>query len=374
MSTDAPHILILSSWYPSDEQPFLGNFVRRHAQLLTQQYRVSVINLICCDKTANNMVTQIEDGAITEIQAKYPNGSKLTRFGNRARVFSQALKQVSTVDVIIGHVLLPHGWMFLNAVKALDSPLVWVEHGSYFRSDLQRRWSPLERLLRRSAISKASAIVAVSEVLKTDMQKVVTSKAIEVIGNHVDETLFTFQEKQHSETTRFLHVSTLDENTKNPKGIINACALVHKDGLSFQMTIVSDEDATALIEYAAKLGLSNHITFVGPQSWDSMPDFYHQSDAFVLNSDYETFSIVLAESLSTGTPIISTKVGIANELPENAVILSEKNNPESLKNAMTQVIQKDRSFDHNAIAQLGIQYHSAQILQRWTELIDSYVR
>jgi glycosyltransferase involved in cell wall biosynthesis len=374
MSNDAPHILILSSWYPSDQQPFLGNFVRRHAQLLTHQYRVTVVNLICCDLASSNTVTQLQDGSVTEFQAKYPKGSKLTRFRNRKRIFSQALNQVDTVDLIIGHVLLPHGWMFQEASKALYAPFIWVEHGSYFRADVQKRWSTRERFLLISTVSKASAIVSVSEVLKTNMQRIVTSKEIEVIGNHVDDALFTFQNKQPSENTRFLHVSTLDENTKNPKGIIDACALLKKEGLSFEMTIVSDEDATALIEYTSDLGLSSLITFIGPQDWGSMPNFYHQSDAFVLNSDYETFSIVLAESLSTGTPIISTKVGIAHELPEDAVVLSEKNNPESLKNAMAQVIQKDRTFNHEELAKLSVQYHSAQILQRWTKLIDSYVR
>ena len=374
MPIQAPHILILSSWYPTKKNPFLGNFVRRNAQLLSANYRITVINLECSDSISDNEITEIQDGKVTEIKAKYPIGSKLTRFGNRTRIFSQALKELDSVDLIIGHVLLPNGWMFLNASKTLNCPWIWVEHGSYFRTDGKKRWSPRERLLRKSALSKASTIVAVSDFLKADMQKQMATKEILVIGNHVDDQLFTFQPKNPSETTRFLHVSTLDLNTKNPKGILEACSLLAKSKISFQMTIVSDEDASALIMYAEELGISEYVSFVGPQDWSNMPRFFHESDAFVLNSDYETFSIVLAEALSTGTPIISTPVGIANEIPKDAIIEIEKNNPNALFTAMNDFIIGNRTFDHEQLADYGIQYHSAQILSRWTDLIEAYVR
>jgi glycosyltransferase involved in cell wall biosynthesis len=188
------------------------------------------------------------------------------------------------------------------------------------------------------------------------------------------QSAFAFRSKQASQRKRFLHVSTLDKNTKNPRGIVDACKLLKDQDQSFEVTIVSDEDHSDLSSYANQLGLQDTVSFVGPQSWEEMPKYYYQADAFLLNSDYETFSIVLAEALSTGTPIISTQVGIANELPKDIVISIEKNNPTSLMEAMLQVISEERTFDHSQIAELAKSYHSKQILKQWTHLIESHVR
>lgn len=371
MPDSAPHLLIVSSWYPNEENPFLGNFVQRNAHLLARKYRISVVNLICCENTENNSVTVVQDGAVREIQARYPNGSKLARFGNRSRVFSDALKQLDSVDLIIGHVLLPHGWMFLHALRVFKCPLIWVEHGSYFRRDKKRRWSPRERLIRRSMVLRASEIVAVSDTLRNDMLRYISAD-IRVIGNHVDEELFAYKEKSASGITQFLHVSTLDRNTKNPIGILDACELLKDEDRAFHLTVVSDENVEEWSEYAKERGLDDVLTFVGPMQWNEMPDFYHRADAFVLNSDYETFSIVLAEALSTGTPIITTEVGMAPQIPETAKITVQKKNPESLKAAMLKVIN-GHPFDHSAIAQFGSNYHSRAILNAWEQLISKYV-
>lgn len=372
MPNAAPHILIVSSWYPNEKNPFLGNFVRRHAQLLSGKYRISVINLICCEDSENNNVTVIQDGNIKEIQARYPEGSRISRFGNRSRVYSEALKELQDVDLIIGHVLLPHGWMFLHALRVLKCPLIWVEHGSYFRRDKRRRWTPRERLIRRSMVLRADEIVAVSDKLRTDMLRYISSDNIQVIGNHVDETMFTFKEKTESDITRFLHISTLDRNTKNPVGIVDACKLLKDEGKAFHLTIVSDEDASEWTQYSKEREVDDVITFVGPQEWEDVPQYYHQADAFVLNSDYETFSIVLAEALSTGTPIVTTEVGIAPEIPDSMKVSVKTKDPESLKDGMKETID-GRQFDGKAIAEFGKNYHSKTILSAWDQIISKHV-
>ena len=49
MAEESKHILILSSWYPSEEHPFLGNFVERQAELLGSKYKVTVIKQVKID-------------------------------------------------------------------------------------------------------------------------------------------------------------------------------------------------------------------------------------------------------------------------------------------------------------------------------------
>jgi hypothetical protein len=46
------------------------------------------------------------------------------------------------------------------------------------------------------------------------------------VKNHIDTKLFSFKEKEVRSTTHFLHVSTLDKHSKNPKGMFDAMQLL----------------------------------------------------------------------------------------------------------------------------------------------------
>ena len=75
-------------------------------------------------------------------------------------------------------------------------------------------------------------------------------------------------------------------------------------------------------------------------------DKMRESNGFILFSDYENFPCVLLESLSTGTPVIATKVGgipeIINE--KNGILISKNEN--ELYEAMKNVLQKKILFDN----------------------------
>ena len=59
-------------------------------------------------------------------------------------------------------------------------------------------------------------------------------------------------------------------------------------------------------------GLEGHFRFIGPTS--AVHDFYRLSDAFLLPSLIEGFSLALLEAAFYGLPIIATRVGGAPDL------------------------------------------------------------
>jgi glycosyltransferase involved in cell wall biosynthesis len=66
------------------------------------------------------------------------------------------------------------------------------------------------------------------------------------------------------------------------------------------------------------LGLQNNITFKGVTN--RVSEVVSSADWMLLSSDSEGFGLVIVESMLCGTPVISTKVGIARE-----IIISNKN-------------------------------------------------
>lgn len=368
------HILLLSSWYPTEKNPFLGNFVQRQAQLLGQKYSVTVIHTVASNG-AQSISKKLEHNGYSEIVIHYNgNGHILARKRQERIALLHAFKQLKNVDLIIGNVLLPKGWQFLIAKKIFQCPLFYIEHGSYFHQNSVFKWSRIHRWIRTKIGKKATAIIAVSEVLKVDMQRHFPKRKIEVVGNHIDSELFVPKKKENTSITQFLHVSTLDPYTKNPKGIIDACKLLLDETDQFKLTIVCDEDSSVWMSYAESQNCSEKLKFIGPLEWGELTPHYQNSDAFVLFSDYESFSIVIAEAWSTGTPVISTSVGIASNLEDKFGIQVQKQDLQSLKTAMLSIINGEKVFDPVQIVSKAAEYNAATILKKWTKLIKNHVR
>lgn len=367
MKNARKHILILSSWYPNPEHPFLGNFVERQATLLTESYEVTVINTF----PGENEEVVRKTGSFLEIASTYSRqGNIIKRKKAQESAFQRGLEQLSDVDLIIAHIGLPRGLQFVSAKKKLNCPLIYVEHGSYFREQKRNSWSFLERIILKRLAKNAKRMVAVSEILKNDMMTVFPKREIEVIGNPVDADLFNLKTENNNQRTQFLHVSTLDPETKNPYGIIDACLKLKNRGLDFYLTIVTDESYTDLQNTVEEKDLKNYISFKGPLEWNELVPIYHSADCFVLFSNYETFSIALAEALLTGTPIISTPVGIAAEMDASNFIAVESRNSGSLADAMQDFIMGKQTFDPKSLRSNGMNYSNERILDTWKELID----
>ncbi len=366
------HILLISSWYPNPEKPFLGNFVQRQAELLAKEYQITVINTIGSD-TVNKLKTiVIEKNNVTEIQVFFPNEKSL--FKKRKIQFSAfelGLSKVKNIDLIIGEIALPKSWQFIQAKKKLCCPLVYIDQGSYYRPEIRNNWNFVEKFLIWKLKRKVDAVIAVSDFLKKDMQEVFKKEEINVIGNHIDTNLFSLSSDIKNDKTHFLHISTLDEKTKNPQGMINAIEKLSFLTGEFKFTFVSDENVEKWQKIIQEKGLETYVEFIGPLEWNETVAHYHKADAFVLFSNYETFSVVLAESFSTGTPVITTSVGIANELNEEHGILVESEI--ELCDAMYAMIRGEKKFDKTLIRSFGEQCSEQIILDQWKSLLAQYV-
>jgi len=368
------HILILSSWYPSQIKPFLGNFVQRQAKLLSSRYKVTVLYTNTDNSAKSININKTQDVALTELIVHHPKGNWfLARKRNQKKAFNKGLESIKDVDVIIGNVLLPRGHQFVTAVKKFACPLLYIEHGSYFGNSKRQSWSKIDRIVLKMVRDRTNEVIAVSQVLKDTMKTDFEHFDIKIIGNHVAADLFQPAPKEIHPITEFLHVSTMDERTKNPEGILDACVLLKNQESKFLLTIISDEDVSKWKILATKKGLRENIKFIGPLEWSELVPYYQKADALVVFSHYESFSIVIAEAWMTGTPVISTSVGIAHNMDAAMGILVEKNVPKSLSQAMLSVINKERSFDQNEIIRHAAQFKGDALLEKWSETIEQHV-
>lgn len=353
MSNKVKNILLLSSWFATKGKPFLGNFIHQQAELLAQSVDVYFVRLI-----PNGQVGTKEHSSVHMIDVYYKKSRFfLFTFLNKKKALSQALSQLPKIDVIHAHVSSPDGWLFKIAKKQLNVPLVLTEHGSYFREEVH--WSAKMNWTIRQGLLAADSVVAVSEVLAKSIQKRFPNKKVAVIPNSIDTTLFKIADYPPIKS-RFIHVSTLDK-IKKPQPILEAFARIEKEFSEVELGIVSDEDYTFLKNKAQKLRLKN-CSFKGPLLPNQIVQELQQSSCFVLNSDYESFSVVIAEAWACGLPVISTNVGIATDLSSQYGIQTN-GTVDSIENAMRYFIENKSSFNQQIIREKALNFSNEKILQ-----------
>lgn len=363
----------MSSWYPTRDSLFLGNFVKRQAELLSHHYQVTVL-FTKSDETIKEFdICDQQNGSFREVIVYHPKGKNLfQKLLFQKRALRAGMKRIENVSLVHGHVMLPRGIQFIIAKKHFNCPLLVTEHGSYFRNEVKEKRTFLDRYILKDMNRNIDKLTVVSEFLKQDVQKDFPDKTISILPNHVDTAVFIPKQKEKKQRKEFLHVSTLDEKLKNPKGIIQACELLLIGGITdFHLTIVSDEPVQKWVHFAEEKKLSGYITFVGQTEWFDLVPFYQNSDAFILFSSYETFSIVLAEAWSCGIPTLTTPVGIGHSLPSEMGIQIEITSEESLANAMIEIIQEKKHFNTTVIRSHAELFSGEKIISIFEDLLTS---
>lgn len=145
-----------------------------------------------------------------------------------------------------------------------------------------------------------------------------------------------------------LFFGRLEDGVKNISLLFEAYSKSKLPSNNINLKILGEgKDLEMLKQKAKQLGLSHEIEFLG---FESNPLRYVESAYFtILTSRYEGFPMVIPESLTVGTPVISVdcKSG-PNEIiiNEHNGLLVENHNPEALANAMDRFYEDKDLYLH----------------------------
>lgn len=120
--------------------------------------------------------------------------------------------------------------------------------------------------------------------------------------------------KRDSEDKRFRFVSVgrLTE-AKGYDRLIEAAARLKRDGLVFELLLVGEGSDRALLEKQVTVsGLADVVKFLGFQK--NPYQYLNQCDCFVCSSRTEGYSLVIAEAMCVGLPVISTRCAGPEEI------------------------------------------------------------
>jgi glycosyltransferase involved in cell wall biosynthesis len=367
------HILHISSWYPSEKQPFSGNFVKRHIELISENHKCTVLNFISEKSNVIRIQEEIIKDNFIEINIFYPKkNNKLIQLFHLRKAFKKVAKAINDIDLIHGHVILEKGILFLWAKNYFQKRLIISEHASYFFRENYQNLSSIQKVFIVKNIKAANAITCVSDVLKEEINYLFPRKKIKVIPNVIDRDLFQIKENNSKEKIKFLHISTL-EKVKNVDKIILAfekLALVFTD---FELKIIAEKQNETIENQLQNSKISNRITLVGPFDSQKIAYELQEASALVHFSSFETFSCVIAEAWSCGIPIVSSPVGIAKNMSPEIGILVPNLDENSLADALQKFCTEKKKYSSDLIRKSTEKYSKGAVAKAFDNLYNQHL-
>ena len=346
-------VLHLAKWYPNKEEPLLGIFIQKHIQSVQKSYVNKIISVYQTNTINSNIHRVVNHLKNTEEVVFYHKKGLL----NKIKVLFRVWKETKHYKphLIHAHVM---GWTSSLAFffsRTNQVPFLISEHWSGYRTKGYARLNFASKILRKISAKQAEQICVVSNFLKQDMLKCGVTANYTIVGNVVDGIALDIEKNK---TFSFVFAGDLVQETKNVKGILEAFSEILKHHKNIKLDIIGDgKDLKYFKELSHQLKLNNHVSFLGNQSNDYVFKTLSQSHVLILNSYFETFSIICAEALLCGIPVISTKCGGPESfLNDKTGILIDLDNKKQLTTAMESMINNYNQFEPEKLKSMAHQF------------------
>lgn len=204
--------------------------------------------------------------------------------------------------------------------KLTRTPYTIQVHGDYY-SDAWTEKSIIRRLRRRMipfVLEYAHKIRVVSQRSKNSFVRVgIPDKKIQVlpIRPELDVFLSAGQYKKNPEAFTVLTASRFAPE-KNIPLLVHAFAKLHAKHPDARLRIVGEGKERSVIEASINVHTLTDAVTILPWTSEIEKEMAH-AHIFALASLHEAYGLVLIEALATGTPVVTTDVGCANDVVKN---------------------------------------------------------
>ena len=366
------NVLFLSSWYPSRVHTTLGNFVRYHALAASKYNSINVLYIVADDNVKDYEIKYFQDHELKTTIVYFKRG--IFKYLNYFVAFTKGFhfvkeKNKLKFDIVHMNIMHPGIWQALYLKWRYKIPYVVSENWHGFQDLAKYNLSFLEMKLINIGFRFSSVISPVSKQLKNCMINANYQAKYQIIPNVVDTDKFHIGELDTNKNNfTFLHVSTLDDSIKNVSGIIDAFEKIkHKNMV---LKIIGDGPIDWIIKKVSTLKTKNTVLVESEKTHDQIAEEMQKADVFVLFSNIENLPLVLIESISSGTPVIATKVGGIPELFNNELgRLVDAGSIDQLLSEMNFMVENPNFFNPSRIRSFAIKnYSNEEVGKKFNDL------
>ena len=361
-----PHIVVLSSLFPSSAQPGAGLFIRERMFRVGQRLPLSVVSpspWFPLQSLIRRFRPGFRPGAPREeiqsgFQVHFPHFLSIPGLLKQwdglmmalgSLLLLRRLKAQGKLDIIDAHFAYPDGYAALLLSRWLGVPYTVTLRGTETRH--LRTPGLAERAIK--AIHSAARVFSVSESLKKlAVEHGADPAGIEVVGNGVDIERFKPVDRQTARAAMRIGL--------HAKVLISVGGLVPRKGFQRVIEVLPEirlahPDLKFLIVGGAgpegnngpqlerqvdELGLKDCVSFLGPVKPDQLPGLLSAADVFVLATSNEGWANVFLEAMACGLPVVTTDVGGNREVinDDSLGFVTPLGDPEALADAIRRAL------------------------------------
>jgi glycosyltransferase involved in cell wall biosynthesis len=353
------NVLMVTPWYPSQQSPIYGAFVRDCAEAVRLFDAVTVVHLADGERRAS-LVAEADPELTHGISTYHlhhrrlpiPGTAHLSQIWALRRAVRQITRDGFKPDIIHAHVYSA-GFSAVVVGRMTGIPVVITEHATAFGRGILGK-ADLWQV--RQAFRRAARVMPVSEYLRQTLSDYGIEARWQVVSNVVDPAAFHPGSRRRvaGEPARLIVVAFLDKSHK--KGIpflLTALAQLRSRRQDWHLDIVGDGEARAEYErQAAELAIADKVRFHGMKAKEQVADLIREADLLVVSSVFETFSVAAAEALMCGVPVLTTRCGGPEGFVTEAVgHVVAKADADALAEGLNGMLDRLDAYDRRAISQ-----------------------
>jgi L-malate glycosyltransferase len=352
------NILIIASWYKSDDIPTNGSFIEEQARLLYKSgHNIVVIHPYLKGTFLNSLVnrktdfTRTNDHGIITYRIGVSPVFPLMRNLSYLKVIKKTLgllknETTNKFDIIHSHSLFLGGVVGYYLSKKWSIPMLHTEHtsGLLFKPN---DYSPSDKILLKKVYNHAKYVFFVSSFFQREMltkYNLADMTKFTVLPNVVNPIFFDPTDFPIG-NYKVLMIGNFIE-VKQHELIIDAWNDLHSKFPDAQLTLIGEGPLKGpLQDKVSKLGLTHSVNFIGRQSREKIKETISNHHLVVSCSKIETFGLTIAEAIALGRPVVATNSGGVSDIinHSNGVIV-QHDTPYELSNRMQEVLNNLNNY------------------------------
>ncbi len=342
--------VFITDWYPRETDPWNGIFIAKWLDFLKDDFDFTVI--VWRSKQSRNQLCIQDTSFGKEIIIETRSGLS-GAWWHWMKFRKQVIRELpNNFQLLLAP--LPWSWVLKNFFLGSKNYQLSEHQSTYFPLYFQNL-SFWKKLLYRKGLEGATHIFTVSLALKSAILTGLPSAQVSVIPNRVERIPMIGRKKKN-------RIAIIGDIRDQVKGISQGLEWIQQAFSSFEIAVVGNgPDLTRIKETFPK------VSFLPAMPHDELLLFIEETSVVVINSPFETFSLLAYEVQQLGTYLLCRKNGGPEDYSSEHVVWFSNSSEFSVG---AQKIKENISrnqfpppFHHQSL-------EDSKILQLWKEALQ----
>lgn len=358
-------ILHITNWYPHKWNDLEALFIKEQFNLFSEVSNSKLLHIEV--RNEENHFFKFKKVKYSENETGYYILSKIkthrvieviTTFLLLWVLYKEKAKTYDLLHFHIAYPLLTYYKYWKNLFKL---PVLLSEHWSAYHYNffMPKETKKLDKI--KNIFHQNIPLITVSKALLTDIQNFAGNKNFKsyIIPNVIDLKEYDYKTNPQNIIPTFFIVNFW-RNIKNPYPMLEAFSNLSKAGIDFKLNIggygiILDD----MKNFVKKHNLDDKVEFLGRMYKEEISKEMNKSDAYLFSSNYETFSVVCAQALCCGCPLIGPKLDAIREYASDDEMIGLKENSiTEWEFSIKQFLSEKEKFDRKTISKKIREYLS----------------